>query len=152
MGYSATHGWVGRAFFVVALVTRLLWQDPQGWRRWIGVAAVAMIVIVTPISILLGSRSWADTLEEDARLGRDPSEGPFPIRLVLQPEIGTATIETDAGPDPACVLRISDRVFLGSAVVVVRDVTSFTAHKPSEKEPDCEMPDRVPWSTPYRGG
>lgn len=86
-----------------------------------GLAVVAMIVIATPISTLVGSRSWANSLKQDAKAGDQPSEGPFPIRLVLQPEIGIATIETDASTQAACVLRISERVFLGTEAVVVRD-------------------------------
>jgi hypothetical protein len=81
---------------------------------------------------------------EDADSGDPPDDGPFPLRLVLQPEVGSATIEGDT--EPACVLRVAERVFLGRDAVVVRDVTSFTSEPDDADEPDYADIADVPWS------
>jgi hypothetical protein len=114
--------------------------------RYMALAAVALIAIATPISTLVGSRDWANSLLKDAEANAPPGEGPFPIRLVLQPEIGSATIESGVRTAAACVLRVSDRVFLGTDAVVVRDVTSFTTYEAS-MDSECADLDSVPWST-----
>jgi hypothetical protein len=140
----------GGNFYVAGLLPGVLYvgiflvlqlSPPESVRRWMRVAAVAMIAIATPISTLVGSTSWADSLLTDASESEPPDEGPFPIRLVLEPEIGSATVEVDGNPETACVLRVSERVFLGTEAVVVGDVTSFTRTEDTE----CNKLDPVPW-------
>jgi hypothetical protein len=120
---------------------------------WPVLAAFAFtVVILSGSTMLASSRSWAKSLIEDAKAGTQPSQGPFPIRLVLQPEIGNATIQPDGVEDSACVLRISERVFLGAETVVVRDVESFTSSTGSPATGHgCTEIDPVPWSSTSEG-
>jgi hypothetical protein len=121
-------------------------------KRLIGAVILLLVILaVTPSITLAGAKVWAESLLEDAQNGNYPNPGPFPLRLVLQPEVGSAAIEPDDGADAACVLRVGERVFLGREAVVVRDVTSFTSFTSSttttvpEPKEDADI-SSVPWS------
>jgi hypothetical protein len=153
-------GWGAVAFFGVVYPlffggiygsVKLL-TGSSGNRRFGWTILVLVVLLVTPSTTLAGAGNWASSLLEDAEFGEDPGQGPFPLRLVLQPEVGTATIETDAATDAdtdeACVLRVGERVFLGAAAVVVRDVTSFMSSSLA-MEPECPPLALVPWTPEF---
>jgi hypothetical protein len=81
-----------------------------------------LVLIVSTTAALVGANQWANDLKSVANTGDRPGRGPMALALVVNPERG---VVRNGDGEEACVVRVTDSVFVGGETVIVTEVDSF---------------------------
>jgi hypothetical protein len=118
VGTAATPRWAGVTAIVIAFVAGIGW-----WLGGPGLAVILGLAVAVVGLAPVGSHEWAKQLRHEPATA---ATAPLWLELILAVEEGTARFPTGAD----CVVRVSDRVFVGADDVRVEPAP--VAFRPGE--------------------